>query len=233
MKLYHYTTVGKFSKIWEGKCLKFSMYDRTNDIFEKYKFVQIDSVTVDTNYMSSVNYKSFKKHFLKILLDYKQISLCAYYGKEHIGGNASPMMWGQYASNSKGVCIEIDTEKIKIDPQCVWIGKVRYGKVPIIKFDNCTFTSDADLHKFISKHRKSIFFKKHRHWEHENEYRMISNQVDFLLIKNAITAVYVPDNKGYAFREVRRRLKGSGVKLCCMHPTCSANGECKIQFIVE
>ena len=35
MKLYHYTSIEAFKKIWESKSLKFSVSKTTNDYFER------------------------------------------------------------------------------------------------------------------------------------------------------------------------------------------------------
>lgn len=236
MKLYHYTSVGKFKKIWINEKnirLKFSESNKTNDVFEKYKFLLLDDVSVDETYIPDVNYSSLKRKFSDILNEYKQISFCANYIKENIRGNASPMMWGQYAFRSKGVCIELDLEKLKLDKEIVWHQDVHYTpSIPLIECRECELSCDNDIRQFIKKNQKDIFFEKHKHWEHENEYRMISNCLDYLQIEDAISAVYVPDSKGYAFREVKKKLKNSRVKLCYMHPTSPVGYGTKIQFLV-
>ena len=37
MKLYHYTSIDSFIKIWDCECLKFSVGKTTNDSFEHNK----------------------------------------------------------------------------------------------------------------------------------------------------------------------------------------------------
>ena len=49
MKLYHYTSLKKFSSIWESMELWLSsaQVQSNNDIFEKYKPVSIDTSNLD------------------------------------------------------------------------------------------------------------------------------------------------------------------------------------------
>lgn len=223
MKLYHYTSVKSFKKIWESKSLRFSDSKRTNDIFEKRKLVQVDNVTFPAEYKPNSR-ESFFKHFFEILATYRQISLCMDYD-DAIKGYASPMMWGQYANSCKGVCIELDSDKLLLSNENVWADRVEYtDTIPEIVFKDCVFMTDDDIYTFIDGKIDDIFFKKHFHWKYENEYRIISNNEDFLLIRDAITAVYVPDMKGYAFREVDKLIKGSNIKFSYLFPITSKGG---------
>ena len=43
MKLYHYTSLDSFSKIWISHSLLFSESKRTNDVFESKKFLKLES----------------------------------------------------------------------------------------------------------------------------------------------------------------------------------------------
>ncbi len=224
MKLYHYTSVKNFKKIWESKSLKFSDSKKTNDIFEKRKMIQVYSVTFPKEYEPNSKGFPFIKHFFDILFGYRQISLCMDYGQD-LKGYASPMMWGQYANSSKGVCIELDSDKLDLDNSHIWSDKVDYlEQVREIVFDNCVFQNDNDINRFIEERISDIFFKKHYHWKNENEYRIISNKEEFLSIKDAITAIYVPKDTGYAFRVVDKMIEGSNVKFRYLVPTISKGG---------
>ena len=121
MKLYHFTTLESFTKIWVTKTLKFSVYKNLNDSFEVNKYI-------DALYP---HYESFD-NFYTILSKYKQISFAMDSDEE---GYKSPMMWGHYAHNENGVCIELDSEKLKLEEEII-LGKVEYDyKVPFIPFD--------------------------------------------------------------------------------------------------
>lgn len=233
MKLYHYTSVKSFKKIWESQSLKFSDSKKTNDVFEKRKLVQVYKVTFPMKYRPNSKGHPFFKHFFGLLSSYRQISLCMDYSDD-LKGFASPMMWGQYANGFKGVCIELDSEKLNLDNKHVWADKIEYtDMVHEITFDNCIFHNDEDIFHFIEDRMADIFFKKHFHWQFENEFRIISNKEFFLSIKGAITAVYVPDNKGYAFRTIDKLIDGSCLKFCYMFPVISKRGRTLSYMDVE
>lgn len=177
MKLYHFTTLDSFSKIWVTKTLKFSVYKNLNDSFEVNKYI-------DSLYALD---KSSKK-FFTILSKYKQISFAMDADEE---GYKSPMLWGHYAQNENGVCIELDSEKLKTRGMMFW-GKVEYDcNVPFIPpFDKQLLQDKSKIHSFIEENQKDIFFVKHKHWEHENEYRIISKSKNELSIDGAITKIY-------------------------------------------
>ena len=54
-----------------------------------------------------------------------------------------------------------------------------------------------------------MFFTKHRHWEHENEYRFISKDCNEIDISEAIIGVYVLDKDSTTMEEVRKCVKDS------------------------
>lgn len=223
MKLYHFTSVKSFKKIWETQSLKFADSKKTNDIFEKKKILQVTNLIFPEAYKSASHKVSFIKHFYDILFEYRQISLTMDY--DDVAGYASPMMWGQYANHTRGICIELDTEKLNLNLNDVWSSKVVYtNHLPYINFDNTVLLNDDDIRNYIIEHRDDIFFKKHFHWTYENEYRIISNKESFLSIHGAINAIYLPDCKGYAFHVVDGLINGSGVKLKYLFPKPSNEG---------
>jgi len=203
MKLYHYTTIEAFAKIWVSKQLRFSESKNTNDLFEKRKTWEfvcgILPAGDDKNIMEA--FEIFGKAFSDILTKYKQISFTRDY--RSLSGYKSSMMWGQYAHNENGVCIEFDSDKFHFPPN-VYRSKVFYSyHVPTIRFDkDRAFLDKAYMQQFVKVNRKSIFFTKHKHWEHENEFRVITNQHEFLSIDGAITKVYVYDSKSINTRVV-------------------------------
>ena len=190
MKLYHYTTIEAFAKIWVSKQLRFSESKNTNDLFEKRKTWEfvcgILPAGDDKNIMEA--FEIFGKAFSDILTKYKQISFTRDY--RSLSGYKSSMMWGQYAHNENGVCIEFDSDKFHFPPN-VYRSKVFYSyHVPTIRFDkDRAFLDKAYMQQFVKVNRKSIFFTKHKHWEHENEFRVI-------------TKVYVYDSKSINTRVV-------------------------------
>ena len=51
-----------------------------------------------------------------------------------------------------------------------------------------------DVDVFIKKNKKNLFFTKQIDWNGENEYRILSKELDFLNISDAITAIYLTSN---------------------------------------
>lgn len=124
MKLYHYTSVSSFSKIWQSKTLRFSEGKGTNDYFERHKVITADNGKLIYNGEKTTI--EVIQHNINVIFEeinkYKQISLCRDYSNG-LRGYASPMMWGQYARYKDdngvwqdGVCIELD-EKNSILPR--------------------------------------------------------------------------------------------------------------------
>lgn len=78
----------------------------------------------------------------------------------------------------------------------------------------------VDLHTrkliqdYIKENLDTIFFKKHIHWEHENEYRIISDIYPSLNIKEAITNIYMPYQSEYTeYKIIEKLLEGSKVDI--------------------
>ena len=131
MKLYHYTTIETFSKIWVSKQLRFSESKNTNDLFEKRKTWEFVCGILPNEGEKDVMeaFNTFGKKFSDILAKYRQISFSLDY--KNLRGCYSSMMWGQYAHNENGVCIEFDSEKMYFPPN-VFKSKVKYTyDVPI------------------------------------------------------------------------------------------------------
>lgn len=178
-KLYHYTSFDSFVKIWLNQNLKFSPLSVVNDIQEiDFKTAVINSDRLD-----------LCERLNKLRLSYKQISFTMDYDSA-LKGCMSPMMWGLYADKRKGVCIELDYEKIKF-PKDALKDAVDYKK--FVKWQNIVdkrIETEQGLNAYVRKHQKRLFFTKQKSWEGENEYRVLSTE-DFLDIQGAISAVYL------------------------------------------
>ena len=117
MKLYHYTTFTNFCSIWIQQKLKFSEWANCNDVFEREKVFNFTKNSIIYNGKKCPP-ETFKKFYLNVLEEikrYKQVSFSKDY-RDGIEGFASPMMWGHYARDYQrsGVCIELDSSKIKM-----------------------------------------------------------------------------------------------------------------------
>lgn len=198
MTLYHYTNLNSFLKIWRYKHLLFSTsHKRTNnDIFEKQKYITIagDALSVNRKHLES---------FWASIDNYKQISLTMDY--RDCQGCLSPMMWGQYADNGNGVCIELDYDKMMHPKDTIWAHRIVYKKLhPQVTIEAETIKERSLHDEFIIKNRDVIFFKKHKHWRNENEFRLVSKDCPYVDISNAIVAIYVNNFNSHTAYVVRK-----------------------------
>lgn len=179
-KLYHYTSFETFVKIWLTKQLRFSAPEGVNDMMELSESIHSSFENVCMIFA----YKDLRSK-------YKQISLAMDYDS-NIKGCMSTMMWGHYGDKRRGVCIELDYAKIPLNQKDMFHAPVKYenelNKDIYLSNDLKTIT---DIENYIITHRQEIFFTKQIDWKGENEYRIISNKLDYLDISNAITAVYL------------------------------------------
>ena len=196
-RLYHYTSFDSFVKIWLSKSLRFSPVSNVNDIQEKIIEASI----------SNPEQFELAKSFIAIRKSFKQVSFTMDYDS-YLKGCMSPMMWGLYADKTKGVCIELDYNKILFPHNCLK-GIVRY-KAILNKYNGISpdVKTESDLIRFIIKHQKELFFTKNKCWSGENEYRVLSKEDDYLNIEDAISAVYLAaeDSPDLAF--VRKLVNG-------------------------
>ena len=179
-KLYHYTSFETFVKIWLTKQLRFSAPEGVNDMMELSESIH----PLSENVCMIFAYKDMRSK-------YKQISLSMNYDS-YIKGCMSAMMWGHYGDKRRGVCIEFDYAKMPLNQKDMFHAPVKYKNVlhKDIYLSNGLKTI-TDIENYIITHRQEIFFTKQIDWKGENEYRIISNKLDYLDISNAITAVYL------------------------------------------
>jgi hypothetical protein len=189
--LYHFTSYKTFKVIWQSKSLKFGDMKGVNDILE-----------CDYSIMTG-NYQQIPLIFAfdELRKTYKQISLTM--DKDsYLKGAMSTLMWGIYGDKRKGVCIELDFDKIKF-PKTVLKDAIHYQKyIPgSIELDTNLRTAN-DIRKFIIAHKKEFLFTKTKEWAGEREYRIVSNNDEFLDISNAITAIVITDFNLPTFNEL-------------------------------
>lgn len=195
--LYHYTSFDSFIKIWLSKSLKFSPVSNVNDIQEKV----IEASIADPEQFE------LAKSFIEIRKSYKQVSFTMDFDS-YLKGCMSPMMWGLYADKTKGVCVELDYNKILFPHNCLR-GIVKY-KAILNKYQGISpdVKTEHDLDKFIQKHQDELFFTKNKCWSGENEYRVLSKDNDYLNIENAISAVYLASDNSPELEWVRKLVDG-------------------------
>lgn len=219
-KLYHYTSFETFIKIWLGKKLKFGIVENVNDINEAQQ-------SFSTPCPLNRSIEEIKQAGIRVnkvieeLSFYKQISLTKNYDS-YLKGCMSPMMWGHYGDKRKGVCIELDFSKLNFTQNMIW-GNVRYTNELKATIDiPYNLNSKKDIRNFIMKNKKEIFFTKSTDWKGENEFRIVSNNRDYLDISNAISAIYVTDCHSEVCKFIEELVKDSiEVQLFCYTQSCS------------
>ncbi len=195
MKLYHYTSIDSFKKIWESKSLKFCVSKTTNDSFERNKSLRLTK----NSFLSLKDGGAIESFFNSVFREidsYKQISLTKNY--KTLKGYASPMMWGQYARRKTryntwkdGVCIELESSRIERPTDSFFEGEVTYEEiVPMPLLEGIDPLQSDAAARYVTLNQTLLFFTKHKHWEHENEYRIVCKGVEFLDISKAITGIY-------------------------------------------
>lgn len=108
-------------------------------------------------------------------------------------GCMASMMWGYYADKRKGVCIQLNFEKLNLTKPLLF-GPVKYVKyLQHSVYLDPKIKSIQDLNKFIRKNKQTLFFTKDKSWAGENEYRILSDSEDFLDITDAITCIYLTE----------------------------------------
>ena len=178
-KLYHYTSFNTFVKIWCTKKLKFGITADVNDILEATNGIKADPHQIPLMFA-----------FEDVKNAYRQISFTMDYDS-FIKGCMSPVMWGIYSDKRKGVCIEFDYSKLNFPETClkdiVVYSKEYYYSITLAS----ELESIKDIRGFVKDKAKEIFFTKHKSWKNEKEFRIMSDNLEFLDITNAISAVYL------------------------------------------
>ncbi len=110
------------------------------------------------------------------------------------------MMWGHYAKNENGVCIEIDSDMLNLDG--IECKEVYYTpKIATLTIFQDDINKHFNLERYINYYKDRIFFTKHESWKYENEYRMITRIGEntkeiFLPIQNAVNKVFIYQDSG-------------------------------------
>lgn len=209
-KIYHTTSLNSFLLIWAKKRLRFAPLSGVNDMKEKFLSISEENPQLLPMLFAMDDVKR----------SYKQISFTMDFDTKY-KGCTSPLMWGVYGDKNNGVCIELDYEKLKLPENCL-CGIVDYKQINYRKIEiPQNVVTINSLKDFIVEHQKELFFEKDLCWEHENEYRILSDTDDYLDISEAISAVYVASIDGLTYEIVDELLKDSGVKLGFVHLNAS------------
>lgn len=164
--IFHYTTFESAIKILASKKLRFGVMNKMNDPDESFRQIFINTGRKFVDNYNCLSIDAISEEFQH----YQQISFSCSSPKK--AGFQLQNMWGNYADKGYGVCLVFD-KKIINEMHPSYSGKVRYShnNKPTLMLP--TFTNKKDFHTHISKHIKSIFFKKSDEWRSEQEYRII------------------------------------------------------------
>lgn len=206
--LYHYTSVEVFDKIWKGKQLKFGPTANVNDLQELIKRIEFSPEQGIALYA-----------FRNIVNRYKQISFTMDFDT-YIKGCMSSMMWAHYGDMKKGVCIEFEYDKLNFSDDMLH-GRVEYAETVhnmIALTDD--ITTIKKLREYIIQNKRVLFFTKDNSWAPENEFRVISDENDWLDVSNAVSSVYLTENDSINCRIAEKIVGGEiPVKFLDYHPS--------------
>lgn len=205
-KLYHYTSLDTFKLIWGNKQLKFGTIANVNDLNEFSK-----KISIPCNFWEDMQLNELQNRadsIFNIINSYKQISLSMDYDS-YIKGCMSPMMWGHYGDKGKGVCIELNYNKIEFQ-EGMYYKPVKYANLIQDATDiPANLTKISSIENYIKRRINSIYFTKTRDWKGENEFRIVSNQFEYLDISNAISTVYVTNSFSKTCESVEEIVAGT------------------------
>lgn len=209
-KLYHYTSFENFVKIWLSQKILLGSIENVNDFME-YKH------TVEVNNPCSL---PLVEAYNDVRMSFRQISFTL--DDDQMEGFKNPMMWGQYANNGNGVCIEFDFNNLLLnykDKYDVYEGFVCYKeKLPKLPLINGPKTRN-DIRRYILCNKDAIMFTKFTVWEAENEYRIVSDKISEISIDNAISAVYLTSCLSNECEFVEKLLKKTNIPVWALYVT--------------
>lgn len=109
------------------------------------------------------------------------------------------LMWAHYANRHEGICIEYDISKLSDIEGNYILKKVEYNTNLTfdynIESDNLfNIKNDLQYYSTDSKYPIDIFFMKHKTWQYENEYRLITYKGSNEKIELPIKHIYLGKN---------------------------------------
>lgn len=109
------------------------------------------------------------------------------------------LMWAHYANKHEGICVEYDISKLSNIERGYILRKIEYDTDLTfdynIESDNLfNIKNDLQYHTIDSKYPIDIFFIKHKTWQYENEYRLITYKGNNEKIELPIKHIYLGKN---------------------------------------
>lgn len=204
MKLYHYTKFDTFIyDILPNMKLKFFSFSGSNDPFEFSRLFQIDLSDFSIQYRDEIANEYFRQ------MD-KYRFVCFSKDRRDVPGFKLPTMWAHYGEKHKGVCLEIDLDKIDFSiykKGSIIKKSVKYdipdseSKVILgtpVQNETPTDFIRRSISEHVEKWESANIFTKLKDWKIENEYRIVykndDNDEHYLDISQALTHVYLGIN---------------------------------------
>lgn len=203
--LYHFTTVEKaMLYILPSLELKLAPFLNTNDPKENKTF-GFGSIYDNCDPFRITEIKKAFKLFLDVYC--KLICFSTDYiisdnrTEYYTCGVDHPTMWTHYSNGYKGICIVIDQNNFKTDNlqnNFEWFEDVNYNpclKFPSINQNDWEIGKDEYFRQFLNENKNDLFYRKHIHWQHENEKRYVHiGNKDYCSISNSIEGIIVGNN---------------------------------------
>ena len=209
--IFHYTKLETaFEKILKNKQLRFTKYIDSKDPHEYKK--RNFALTIQGN----ISWSQFDEKLLQANKDINKMiqnklrMICFCRNITNCSGYLHPRMWNQYADNHRGVCLAFSKKALqkavrKKQSQSDFKknGIVKYYPHKDIRFDKMykyqasTINYTNPNHDIIKEHLninyKYLFFKKHRDYRDEAEYRFIvldmDNKFKYLDISDCLVGI--------------------------------------------
>lgn len=193
-RVYYYTKLEHGINNIINKKIKLSVFNRVNDLFEIYSFIEVDKEKRkgNDNFREDAQKKSENLCFLSVTLDWN-----------------SPVMWSHYANDHYGVCLGLDIKKSLLQ-------QIRYisnrGLIEEVINKKPDESSKTDL----------IFKVKNESWSYENESRAIFYKEDKEVEEINGNFFLKATNGSFIFKEIifgskidNNTIETEIKKLCC------------------
>jgi len=207
MKIYHYTKYETFmSYISPRMVLRYSEFIKTNDYSEFSKYAILPYLPENK---SLIPYQEFYKKVNQFKL------LCFSADSKSKYGWNLPCMWAHYGERNKGVCIELESDKIELKGSIKSRNVLYNDDIPVIDFrkDTRFFAESKEernlvIDEYIQKDDYKILFLKESDWSIEQEYRIVGGiSEEYLDISNAITGIFFGLGSHYSDEKIISLMK--------------------------
>jgi len=220
--LFHYTSSDiALNYILLNGTLRFSEYSKTNDPYE-YEDLNLSAHCFGKNESMYISRRNVESQLNDLRKDFCKIA-CFTVNDENISqmdnnndqssifeslGCCKPRMWAQYGENHFGVCFMFSKSsllyELNLYHQDVFPDMVSYSinnrwRKELDVDVNQVYNLGEALYviEHIKNHRSDIFFKKHKDYADENEFRILviseSKDALFLKINKSLRAIIIGD----------------------------------------